>query len=99
MAGNIQIQVNGEARGWRSMRLAASLLLLGLGFASGLAWRDMGTGPSLQLAGAADDPAARLYEASLTKLLEQQHVKSELFPLPVIDGAPAAGKKQGKKKA
>lgn len=35
----------------------------------------------------------------LTKLLEQQHVKSELFPLPVVDGAAAAGKKQSRKKA
>jgi surface antigen len=60
-----------EARGWRSMRLAASLLLLGLGFASGLAWRDMGTQPSLKLAGVANDPAAQLFEATLTKLLEQ----------------------------
>jgi hypothetical protein len=60
-----------QARGWRSMRLAASLLLLGLGFASGLAWRDMGTQPSLKLAGAANDPAAQLFETTLTKLLEQ----------------------------
>lgn len=60
-----------EIRGWRMMRLAASLLLLGLGFASGLAWRDMGTGPSLKLAGVANDPAARLYETTLTKMLEQ----------------------------
>jgi len=60
-----------DIRGWRMMRLAASLLLLGLGFASGLAWRDMGTASSLKLAGAANDPAARLYEATLTKMLDQ----------------------------
>lgn len=56
---------------WRLMPLAASLLLLGLGFASGLAWRDMGGGSSLKLAGVANDPAARLYEATLTKMLDQ----------------------------
>jgi hypothetical protein len=60
-----------EIRGWRLMRLAAALLLLGLGFASGLAWRDMGSAPSLKLAGVANDPAARLYEATLTRMLEQ----------------------------
>jgi len=36
---------------WRLMPLAASLLLLAIGFASGLAWRDMGAGSSLKLAG------------------------------------------------
>lgn len=56
---------------WRLMPLAASLLLLGLGFAAGLSWRDMTARPGLTLAGAASDPAARLYEATLTRLLEQ----------------------------
>jgi hypothetical protein len=57
--------------GWRLMPLAASLLLLGLGFAGGMAWRDMSLNSGLELAGVANDPAAALYETSLTKLLEQ----------------------------
>jgi anti-sigma factor RsiW len=57
--------------GWRLMPLAASLLLLGLGFAGGMAWRDINLNSSLKLVSAANDPAARLYEATLSKLLEQ----------------------------
>jgi arylsulfatase A len=41
--------------------------------------------------------------AKLTKLLEEQHVKSTVFPIRGLDGdvpgAPAAPKKKGKKKS
>ncbi|MGH6880339.1 anti-sigma factor family protein [Hypericibacter sp.] len=57
--------------GWRLMPLAASLLLLGLGFVGGMAWKEMSLNAGLKLAGAANDPAAALYETSLTKLLDQ----------------------------
>lgn len=68
---------------------------------------NLGSSTTLELYDLANDPQEKINVAAqhpdivarLTRLLEQQHVKSELFPLPVIDGAPVAGKKQGRKKA
>lgn len=57
--------------GWRLLPLAASLLLLGLGFLGGMAWKEMSLNSGLKLASAANDPAAALYETSLTRLLDQ----------------------------
>jgi arylsulfatase A-like enzyme len=64
---------------------------------TGLELYDLAKDPKEEHNVAAENPEV---VARLTKILEQQHVRSELFPLPGIDpGAPAAGAKKKKKKA
>jgi hypothetical protein len=72
---------------WRWLPLAASLLLLAIGFAGGIAWRDIGTSSSLKLAsGTGGDPAGPAYETALAALLDGGSVGSSRPYADAADG-------------
>lgn len=72
---------------WRLLPLAASLLLLALGFAGGMAWRDIDASSSLRLAtGRSADPGAQAYEAALAALLDKGSVGASQPYADAADG-------------